>query len=143
METMTSTGNPSPSNVKTNLHSENRMSLGKHLHSLVFILPIVALAVIYFQLRVLPAETLGHLGIGLIVVAGALAGLGTFLWCIHWGVSRDGKPERNTDPQPDSDEHAKERTYQIPVSRSNALADHSGLVARREVANSKAGVIKL
>lgn len=113
METMTSTGLPASPNEKTNSHSGDRTSVSQFLHSLIFVLPIAPLAVIYFRLRDLPAETLGHLGFGLIVVAGALTGLGTFLWCVHWGVSRDGEKGRNIDPRPTS-------------GASEIVADHTG-----------------
>ena len=65
----------------------------KHHWRWVIPLPLVAIAiaVIYSQLRFLPAESLDHIALGLMVILCALAGLGMFLGGVHWGVSRDEK----------------------------------------------------
>jgi hypothetical protein len=89
MRTNTSYHESLPNLVST----EKLSSGGKHraFHVVPFLLPVIAIAIIFSQLRPLRIETLGHMAGGLAVVLCALLGLGTFLWCVRWGVSHDGE----------------------------------------------------
>jgi hypothetical protein len=93
MRTVAPAKNASPSNVSLTPHSSETVSLPRKYQAfrlVPWLMPVGAIAVIYYRLRPLRAETLSNIAGGFSVVVGALLGLGIFLWCIRWGVSHDG-----------------------------------------------------
>ena|ERR1041384_4886267 len=66
----------------------------RRLHqALGLLMPAAALVVIYRLLSQVSADVIGQMLWGLGGIASALAGLGTLLWCVRWGLAWDNAQE--------------------------------------------------